>query len=93
MQLLCVNHDRYENHSEDAEAQFYCLLERVYLCETCLDEHRSHHHYCDSIKNHLANQFNQWRSLMDHAQAITKLQIETNLRKQEKIIPHSIKRN
>lgn len=71
IKLICVNHDRYDNHDE-TEAQFYCLLERVYLCETCLEEHRSHQHYADSIKNHLASQFNQWRSLMDHAQTVTK---------------------
>ena len=40
----------------------------------------------DSIKNHLANQFNDWRQLMEHIKSITKKQIDLNLTKHKDLI-------
>ena len=39
----CVNlNDPSKPHGEEETAPFYCLLEKVYLCEDCFEEHRSH---------------------------------------------------
>ena len=40
----------------------------------------------DSIKNHLATQFNDWRQLMEHIKSITKKQIDLNLTKHKDLI-------
>ena len=40
----------------------------------------------DSIKNHLANQFNYWRQLMHHAKTVTKTLIDTNMTKHKDML-------
>lgn len=49
---LCVNKD-VEGHPSNKEAVFFCMLEKVYLCEKCNME-QGHQEYTDYIKNHLA---------------------------------------
>jgi|TARA_B110001450_G_C17527537_1_gene443224 hypothetical protein len=63
---LCFNFNQMEFHQDEA-AQFYCLREKAFLCEVCFEAHRSHVGQADSIKNHLANIFNDWRQLMERA--------------------------
>lgn len=77
----CSKHDT-------KEAIFYCLKEKVFLCDSCFDTHKDHQEMADSIKNHLASQFTQWRQLMEHSKINTKKQIDTNLQNHKDIISY-----
>jgi hypothetical protein len=48
---MCVNYKPDNGHNSDF-ASFYCLKEKVYLCETCYQDHDGRP---NSIKNLLAN--------------------------------------
>ena len=82
------NSKQCSNFSEEhyEEAQFYCLKEKLYLCEKCVEDHQEHIGQADSIKNHLATQFNSWRQLMDHSQNVTRALIDRNITKQRDMI-------
>ena len=69
-QNVCATH-------EDDEAIFYCMDEGVYICEECYKNHKGHK--VDYIKNLLAIEFNDWSAMMDHAQSVTKTQIDGNV--------------
>lgn len=74
---LCINNDVCDNHDGEI-ARFYCMIDKHYICEKCVEEHRDHMVHVDSIKNHLTNLFNEWRALADHAQNVTKPMIDRN---------------
>lgn len=64
------------------------MMEGIYLCESCLEKHQFHSDFTDSIKNLLTHEFLQWRSLMEHVQGITKVQVEKNIVKQQRILEY-----
>jgi len=86
-----VNVNKCEAHPAK-EGQFFCLLDREYLCGDCFEEHKDHKEHTDSVKNLLTVQFNEWRSLMDHAQTVTKARIENNIIKQKDFLVY-LKKN
>ena len=60
------------------------MEDSVYLCEDCYKDHKGHK--ADYIKNLLAIEFNDWSNIMDHAKAVTQLQIDRNVAMQKELI-------
>lgn len=58
--------------------------EQIYICEICQCEHKKHS--SDYIKNLLAVEFNDWSNLMDHAQNVTRMQIDRNVAQQKELL-------
>ena len=56
---LCANSNS-TTHESTCVAQYFCLLEKVYLCEKCIVDHKPHEMHIYSIKNHLSNLYRQW---------------------------------
>ena len=59
----CTNRSRIPNHDQEKEAEFYCLMDKVYLCEKCKQQYNSNSGQVDFIKNHLSAKYNSWQSL------------------------------
>ena len=72
----CVNRSSIPNHDQVKEAEFYCLLCKVYICEKCKQEHSMHLEQVDFIKNHLSCKYNSWQSLKLQTQNQTVQMIE-----------------
>ena len=58
--------------------------EQIYICEECYKDHKGHK--ADYIKNLLAIEFNDWSAMMDHAQSVTKTQIDGNVAQQKELM-------
>lgn len=67
------------------------MQDRQFLCETCIVSH-CHHRGLDSVKNHLVAIFDEWHTLLSHAQNVTQSIIATNTTKCKEILLH-LKRN